>query len=423
MIKLRNRRKQRRSLLTLAGERTSSSSRTLPLWRVLLIANGILLTLIIVWALFADTNAPFTSILLSALVAVAYCTPITAIAHIGANTMQRITREMPRVIQGALMVATWMISGVIGSMLAYGALNLINEGHLSSRNTLLTPMLIGNGVIAIGVGTFIFFFELLNGRYHKRAEMLNQQDLLTAELLAARNVQWSLLPQGDLQLAGFDISGTTEPAVEIGGDYYDYLSFADGTKGILVADAAGKGVPAALVMAKFQGMTQALSIHLSSPDEFLTVLDDTLKIRLDRRSFITVGMLTIDLDDRCAFYRAGHNPLLLYRAATGTVETFRPPGLALGLAIGSTEAHMQQPAWITMHPGDVALLYSDGLNEATCPDGEAFGDERLAETLRETCAGECDAQTIRTSLLAAVAEFVGLAEPHDDITIVVVRKL
>jgi len=182
-------------------------------------------------------------------------------------------------------------------------------------------------------------------------------------------------------------------------------------------------VPAALVMAKFQGMTQALSMQLASPNEFLPGLDDTLKIRLDRRSFITVGMLTIDLSDQCAFYRAGHNPLLLYRAATGTVESCRPPGRALGLTIGTVVTSTLQPAWLTMNRGDVALLYSDGLNEATNAAGEAFEDERVMETLREAATGNGSALEIRTAMLSALARFVGSAEPHDDITIVVVRKL
>lgn len=423
MIKLRERENQRRSLLALARERKSGTAKSYPLWKVLLIANGTLVTLIVVWSLFDYTNASLSGIMLSALLAVAYCTPITLLARLGSDFVQRKASGMSRGIQGALLIATWMVSGVIGSALAYGAISLASGGRLAMQSGLLTPMLVSNGVIAIGVGTFIFFFALINGRYRRQADMLNQQDLLAAELLAARNVQWSLLPPEDILIAGFDISGGTEPAVEIGGDYYDYLSFADGTKGILIADAAGKGVPAALVMAKFQGMTQALSIHLSSPDEFLSVLDDTLKMRLDRRSFITVGMVTIDLEDRCSFYRAGNNPLLLYRAGTGSVEISRPPGLALGLAIGATVAHRQEPAPITMNPGDVALLYSDGLNEATDSNGEPYGDERVAEALREIAAREPSAQAIRAALLECLAGFVGSAEPHDDITIVVIRKL
>lgn len=416
------RHKQRRSLIAIAREK-GASGWDIPLWKVLLAANGLLLVLVALWSLLTDAEESLSTVSLAALLAVVYCTPITAIAHYSSGLLRRVTRSMPRSLRGALLVAAWMVSGVIGSLIAHGAVHLASSGRLSYPDSLFHPMLIGNGVIAVGVGTFIFFFDLFNSQYRSQAALLSQQDMLTAELLAARNVQRSLLPAEDAQIIGFDINGTTEPAVEIGGDYFDYLSFADGTKGILVADAAGKGVPAALVMAKFQGMTQALSIHSLAPSEFLAGLDDTLKIRLDRRSFITVGMLTIDLNDRCAFYRAGHNPLLLYRAITGTVEQCRPPGLALGLTTGAAMVNTLQPAQFMMHPGDVALLYSDGLNEATNADGQQFEDERVLQTLRATASRGACAAEIRTALLSELAAFVGTAEPHDDITLVVVRKL
>lgn len=421
MISTRPNQTRRRSLIAIARENRRGRW-SVPLWKVLLAANGSLLVLVVLWSFFMKVEASITTVALSALLAIVYCTPITMIAHYGSGVVTRFSRSMSRSIRGALLVATWMVSGVIGSLLAYAAISLVAGNRPDYSAPLLQPMLIGNGVIAIGVGTFIVFFDLFNSRYRNRAELLSQQDLLTAELIAARNVQRSLMPAEDAKIMGFDINGTTEPAVEIGGDYYDYLSFADGTKGMLVADAAGKGVPAALVMAKFQGMTQALSIHVASPREFLTGLDDTLRIRLDRRSFITVGMLTVDLNDRCAFYRAGHNPLLLYRAASGAVETIRPPGLALGLTIGTGTHDIMQPATFTMDPGDVALLYSDGLNEATNPDGEQFTDQGACEALRRSAARGTSALEVRQDILAELAAFVGTAEAHDDITVVVVRR-
>src|SRR5690606_38187278 len=136
-------------------------------------------------------------------------------------------------------------------------------------------------------------YEAVGPRIGRRMTLLEQENLLTAEFQAARSVQQSLLPDEEARIYGFDISGAMAPAVEIGGDYYDYVTFADGKRGIVVADAAGKGVPAALVMAKFQGMAQALSIHVPTPEEFFIGLNDTLRLRLDKRSFITVGMLTI----------------------------------------------------------------------------------------------------------------------------------
>lgn len=394
----------------------------MPLWKVLLVANGILLVILLLAWLIGAGEPPLNTFPIVALMAMAYCTPITILAYYGSEIVTRFAGGMSRAARGALLGLAWLISGMLGSLLTYVAIYYITDGRENYPDFLLTPMLVGNGVVAIGIGAFIFLFELMRGRLERRSAILGQQELLTAELLAARNVQRSLLPAEDATIPGFDISGITEPAVEVGGDYYDYLSFADGTKGILVADAAGKGVPAALVMAKFQGMAQALSMHESNPAMFLVGLNDTLRIRLDRHSFITVGMLTIDLDDRCAFYRAGHNPLLYYCGTTHHVSTCRPAGMALGLAVNPTMKISFEPEWLSMAPGDVALLYSDGLTEATNSDGEAFGEERVMDALRTSAMAGAGAAGIRRAIMNSMAEFVGDAEPHDDITVVIVKK-
>jgi len=396
-----------------------------PFWKVLLVANGALLVIACIAMMLSGPVDLLEVLPQAVLMVAAYCTPITTVAYFSTGLMLRITRELPRSVRGALLVLTWLISGMAGSLITYAALYyvVLDNGKINPPSTLVTPVLITNGVVAIGIGTFIFLVELMRGRYRERTAILGEQDLLTAELQAARNVQRSLLPSEDLVIAGFDISGTTEPAVEIGGDYYDYISFADGAKGILVADAAGKGVPAALVMAKFQGMAQALSIHVTSAEELFTGLNDTLQTRLDRRSFITVGMVTIDLDDQCRFYRAGHNPLLLYRGATGSVETSRPPGMALGLMHGLTRRAPAEPAPFIMEKGDYALLYSDGLTEATDREGVPFGEERVEEALCAAAREGLGARATQMEIVAKLAAFVGDTVPHDDVTVVVVRKV
>ncbi len=316
---------RRRSLLKLPrAERLELS-----LWQSLLIAYLALLMLILTGKLISGDGVDL-SVMRSMVMGIVYATPITVLAHYGTKLTRRIGDRISWGKRVALLLALWMASGALGSLITYAALLLFRDDTMALPPQWILPMILGNAVIAIAIGGVVLLIEYANGGLRRRSAMLGQEDLLAAELQAARNVQQSLLPAEDLRIAGFDISGATDPAVEIGGDYYDYISFADGTKGILVADAAGKGVPAALIMAKFQGMAQALSIHLSDAHEFFAGLNDTLRIRLDRRSFITVGMIAIDLDDCCAFFRAGHNPLLLWRAAGRTIENSRPAGIARG---------------------------------------------------------------------------------------------
>ena len=183
-----------------------------------------------------------------------------------------------------------------------------------------------------------------------------------------------------------------------------------------------KGVPAALIMAKFQGMAQALSIHVENPNDFFVGLNDTLRVRLDRQTFITVGMMTIDFEDHCTFWRAGHNSLLHLSADNGNVIEHKPPGIALGLTHGGKLGSTLQPEIFDMATGDVVLLYSDGLIEAVNEVEEEFGEERLKETLKESASNGGNAGEIRSEILNKLSTFVGEAEEHDDITLVVVKR-
>jgi serine phosphatase RsbU (regulator of sigma subunit) len=416
-MKLPEKQTRRRSLLKIPrAERMEAT-----FWQTLLIAYVAVTIFIVVGALIDGAGLGRRTIPVI-LLGIVYATPISALAHFGTMLIVGRGKGISRAARAIVLVLIWMGSGAIGSLVAYGALYLFNGDRGVFPATWLLPMFVGNSVVEIAIGGTVFLVRHTNRGFQRRAAMLGQQDLLTAELQAARNVQRSLLPSEDLRLPGFDISGATDPAVEIGGDYYDYISLADGSKGILVADAAGKGVPAALIMAKFQGMVQALSIHLSDARELFTGLNDTLRVRLDRRSFITVGMLTIDFEDRCAFYRAGHNPLLIWREATGAVEICRPDGMALGLAHGGVLKSSLEPACFLMEAGDVALLYSDGLVEATAASGESYGEDRLAASLAAAGSMKLDAVSIRLAIFTALADFVGDADPHDDVTVVVVKK-
>lgn len=416
----RHRQPHRRSLLRPAAD----TGRRLSYWKVLLIADGgIAIGIALITALREGPRYMLThSFLLSLGVSLTYSTFITSLAFLTTTLIRRHGERLGSTGRIGMLTIGWLLSGTIGSLSAYGLVFVITNGSISYPTTWIMPMLLWNGVLTIGIGTFLLVYEGARRRMKERTALLDQGELLTAEFRAARAVQERLLPSEPPRMFGYDIDGVTEPAVEIGGDYFDYLTFADGVKAFLVADAAGKGIPAALVMAKFQGMAQALSIHVADPRQFFVGLNDTLRVRLDRRSFITVGMLTIDFNDRCAFYRAGHNPMFLYRAATGNVEILRPGGPALGLSHGNFLYETLKAEFFTMAPGDSALLYSDGLVEASNIDGDFFGDERLAEAFARAASTGTTARSIRNTITSSLRAFVRNAEPADDVTIVVVRR-
>lgn len=388
--------------------------------RSLLLANAIVLAVTIAWLWVSQPEVALAKMFPAILVALVFTNPITVLAHYGSEVAQRRSLRSPRIVRMLWQMFAWMIAGGLGSLIAYGILAALGMELTLSRQA-WSIALLSNGLIAIVIGTFVLLFDATGARIKRRARLLGQEDFITAELQAAQNLQKSLLPGEEIRIHGFDISSAWMPAVEIAGDYYDYLSFADGSKGILVADAAGKGIPAALVMAKFQGMAQALSIHVADPHDFFVGLNDTLRVRLDRRNFITVGMLTIDFDDCMAFYRAGHNPLLMYSAASGCTTFCTPPGIALGLAHGAAVSGALDAHHFVMSPGDIVVLYSDGLTEAINRRGDDYGEERLAAIVRKA-SSVLHAADIRDAILQDVTDFVDGAAPHDDMTLVVVRR-
>ena len=350
-----------------------------------------------------------------------FVVPIILIGFFGMRALEkrieagRLDRRIPEM---AWRTGVWIAAGMTGSILGYESLLLLQYGLPALGTDLIGTAFTVNVAVILLVSVA---GSAISGRRNARLGG-SQQRLLTDEFEAAYRMQQSLLPQGHARLYGYDIAAAMEPAVEIGGDYYDYLTFADGSKGILVADASGKGIPAALVMAKFQGMASALSSYITDPGEFFVGLNDTLRIRLARGRFITVGLVTIDFDDNCRFWRAGHNELLHYSAEKSEVIVRRPPGLALGITHGGHIGTAMRPEPFSIESDDVLLLFSDGLSEACSESGEEFGEKELIPLFGKLCAAGLPARDVRDRLLNELERFVGQAEGQDDVTIVVIRK-
>lgn len=244
---------------------------------------------------------------------------------------------------------------------------------------------------------------------------------LDEELQIARRIQRSLLPSSVPAIAGLCIADLCEPAMEVGGDYYDFFQLGDRRLGVLVADVSGKGTSAALYMAELKGLMLALSRSHRSPRALLVELNELLADHLDNRSFITMTYAVIDLDAgtlTCA--RAGHTPMLV--VSGGDCQMVVPNGMVLGLRLpgaGKRFGELLEEYSQTVRPGDVIVLYTDGITEAMTAEGELFGDEALT---RVVCAHQAlDAAGIRERILRDVRAFVGDAEPHDDMTMVVLK--
>lgn len=236
------------------------------------------------------------------------------------------------------------------------------------------------------------------------------------ELRLATEIQTSLFPQQLPLVAGYDLAGISVAAQQVGGDYYDAIALDDGRLGLCVGDASGKGLPASLLMANVQATLRSLAPWSATSSECLTRINRVVCDRNRRGSFVTLVYALLDPTNHTLRYtNAGHNRPLVCRA-DGRIERLERAGPMLGftasLAFPEGDTHLE--------PGDILLLYSDGLNEAWDTAHVQFGEERIIETLQETRS--LPARTIADRLIAAVAAHVGDAPPADDMTLLVVKR-
>jgi sigma-B regulation protein RsbU (phosphoserine phosphatase) len=245
---------------------------------------------------------------------------------------------------------------------------------------------------------------------------------LEEELRIAHEIQMSLLPQGPLKAPGLQVTALCVPAREVGGDYYDFLPLEDGRVGVLIADVAGKGTSAALYMAELKGIVLSLSDSHHSPRQLLIEANRIISRHLDSRSFITMTYAVIDLRAQTFTHaRAGHCPLMHLRAGEPVPRTLVPNGLVLGLQIddGQIFARLLEESTEAVLPGDLFLLYTDGLSEAMDERGDFFGEARLGEAF-VTHATALFAD-VGDRILRDVRAFAGTAPQHDDMTLLMIE--
>jgi sigma-B regulation protein RsbU (phosphoserine phosphatase) len=246
---------------------------------------------------------------------------------------------------------------------------------------------------------------------------------LEEELRIAREIQMSLLPTGPLTLPGLAVTAVCEPAREVGGDYYDFFPLGDHRVGVLIADVAGKGTFAALYMAELKGLMLSLSQIHQSPRQLLIEVNRILGEHLASRSFITMAYMVVDLAEmRMTYCRAGHTPMVHLPAHGRTAQLLTPGGMVVGLRLPGAEhkfAELLEEVELPMQTGDVFALYTDGISEAMNDQSELFGESRLTRLVEEH--GHLDPTELRERIVREIKAFVGRAEQHDDLTMILLK--
>jgi serine phosphatase RsbU (regulator of sigma subunit) len=249
-------------------------------------------------------------------------------------------------------------------------------------------------------------------------EGTKEQERMRRELEIARRIQASALPDDLPEFPGLDVSASSEPAYEVGGDFYDFLGHHNAIT-FLIGDVSGKGTSAALYLSRAQGIVRAIDSYGPSLWELLVRLNTQIFDHLDRQAFLTLAALRVNLlSDSITFLRAGHLPMLQYKASTDDVLEHKPRGLGIGLDATSFGTHLEELT-LRREENDIYLLVTDGITEAANGSGQQYGMERTAAVLRANAAGS--ARDVRDALLASVRDFVGDTEQFDDMTVLVVR--
>jgi predicted ester cyclase len=251
-------------------------------------------------------------------------------------------------------------------------------------------------------------------RGQRLEQEIGERERVEQEMRVARRIQQASLPKEVPTLEGWEISPHYQPAREVAGDFYDFHLLSEGRLGLVVGDATGKGVPAALVMSTTLGMLRlAAQSPSSSPGEMLGRVNEALFPYIPANMFVTCFYAILEPESASLTYaNAGHDLPYLHR--NGDAEELRARGMPLGLMPGMSYEEKE----IELKAGEVALFYSDGLVEAHDPKGEMFGFPRLLALVAQHVEG-----SLGDFLLEELSSFVRKGwEQEDDITLLTLRR-
>ncbi len=339
--------------------------------------------------------------------------------QIDLNEFQRMTVSTPHAeAMGAyyeIRLPDWL-EAVLNSPFAY-AFPLNAQGRL-----------VGVMIVSLAIDSRVFSLRrlnILNGIAQQAATAVVNNQLykesadrlrLQQELDVARTIQASFLPDGSPKIPGCSVASLWQAARQVSGDFYDFLPRADGTWGIVIADVADKGVPAALFMALSRTIIRTVAFNRLDPADVLMRVNEIINQDAQSDLFVTVFYGVWDPRTKTLTYaNGGHNPPLLLRE-DGESCLLKAPGIALGVL---PQIDLQSQS-VQINKGDSLLLYTDGVTEAINEDYDEFGMERLYWTAR--AVQRQDAAAIIEAVRESIHDHAGGMPQFDDITMVVLKR-
>lgn len=268
------------------------------------------------------------------------------------------------------------------------------------------------------IGVIAQFFNEITQNLESISQKLKEGQRMSSELEIASSIQRSILPDKSPDVPNLEVVAKTRPAVEVGGDSFDFIQRENATY-FYIGDVTGHGAPAALVMMMVNTLLHTYSEMYSSVYDIVVNTNRILKPRIKAAMFMTMVMLKWDhVEKKMSYVGAGHEYLLIYRAATGQVESIPAGGVALGMVPDNSKLVKEQN--IDLSDGDMVIVYTDGITEAKNDKEEMFGLERLIESIKKY-ATQYGPEGVIHHTAVNFSQYVGNAEQIDDITLMALK--
>ncbi len=308
---------------------------------------------------------------------------------------------------GQKLRPSWTVIATLSQMVLYTVANCLIFNYF--RFVVYLPMPL--------VAMFVTFIVSLFMRY---GDVRMEMTFLARELEMASKIQQTLLPMTELKLAQLDAGFRCLFFEQVGGDFYDWLDLGNGRVALCLGDVSGKGVPAALYMARALNELRHQVTSGAAPGEILTALNSHLAKGETAGMFLTLFFVLVDSTKKKIYFaNAGHDPMVYFSSAQNQAKLITHAG---GLPIGIMEDQVFETGEINFETGDVLMLTSDGIKEQKSSRGEMYGSERLQKCV-EICARNMDSGKIIDAVMGDVLKFANGQKPHDDRTLVCAKML
>ncbi len=334
-----------------------------------------------------------------------------------AKTQQQIIMTILYLAGAAILIGI-IIALLISSIITKPVKTLMNDINIvSSGNLAYQARITSTDEIGVLAQTFNKMTRLLKLAHENELTQISMQN----ELQIARQIQDNLLPKDHFRILGYDNHALYRASKEVSGDYYDFLQISDNLIGIVVADVSGKGVPASIVMSMTRAFLRMEATRNTSPVSTLIQVNKLLSRDMKKGMFVTACYMILDLSThRLTIASAGHNPIVIWKAQSKSVELSNASGMALGFNSGPLFEHSLNEVKIQLARGDRIVAYTDGVTEQMDRSKHMFGMKKLCMGVQRLAAQ--NSELVIKGIVNYLDEHRNDEAQNDDITIVTFRR-